>query len=1116
MLCRIGEARVPGPDLESSWALGICNPSGLYGKQAILTQIRADVLAVSETHLSKTGERQFAGSLRALRSPFRHLLTGAPMAPRCVDSEAGQYAGVAFTSAVPCRVPAVPWPPDLYETGRLQFGSFHTCASWVTGAVVYGYPEGKVHPNAKARTAAILDFAFDQLQHRPGPRFLCGDWNYTFDCLDLVPRLREAGWIEVQDLSAVRSGSSIAMTCKGVSRKDFMFLSPELALSFVGLSVCQTTFADHAVLVAEFAGGTKHLERFLWPCPRPVQWGRVPDLPSAVSFAAPHDPTAQYASLWKSKEALAEAALVDDWVPNMKGRGQQTRPKKQVFTQPPLKSGRLHEVQPGFFGYSAIHAKQFRQVRRLQNFCRWAENKLAVGTANVEHGIALWTSILRAPGFSPSFQEWWPQRRYVCPLDPVQVPQFCPSAVVAKQIFEAVLAEVRLLEQRLARAKAAHRRYQHDNDRLLVFRDVARPFAAPVESLLHDVQAVVREVDHNECAVVLDAPHPVDAQWPVWVSGCPYDVIHADHDKIWLTDVEGIEPEAKVAQRQELGDLQEVFNAFHCQWKERWCRHDQLPFSHWDAVIGFARQVIRPIPAPHLVVTPELIMAETSKKKKRTASGLDGVSRDDLVQADANVLQSLANMYQRAETDGCWPTQVLAGKVQSLAKTADASTVAQFRPITVLGLPYRIWSSLQSRHLLHWADTWSDNGVYGNRRGRQASDLWHFLLQQIEHAHATEQPLCGISADLEKCFNCIPRFPALCIAILAGVPDAVTTAWAGALAQMCRHFKVRDSYSQGFLTSTGLAEGCGLSVFGMLLIDHLFACWMRVQAPAISTLSYVDDWQCFTWNPDLALKQLDLVVTFAGMLDLTVDKKKTFGWATCATTRSHMRAQGLTVRHQARELGGHFGVSKQHTNRTVKQRIADLDDFWPKLTSSKARHHAKVFMLKAVAWPRGLHAIPSAPLGASVWTQLRRSAVKALGWKKPGVNSFLLLGLLEVDVDPQLVALFWTCRAVRCHYAPDFGSSLLYPLAVGVLDLPPVAPASIWLGFNRLDFRFALQVELLTASASSVSMKRILLRLTSDYAGCGNNWWLVKLRIVLILRAFTWSTLLRPEADCGV
>ena len=347
------------------------------------------------------------------------------------------------------------------------------------------------------------------------------------------------------------------------------------------------------------------------------------------------------------------------------------------------------------------------------------------------------------------------------------------------------------------------------------------------------------------------------------------------------------------------------------------------------------------------------------------------------------------------------------------------------------------------RYLLQFAESWVDESVYGNRKGRQASDLWTSLLQQIEQAYATGLPLAGISADLEKCFNCIPRFPALCLAVLVGTPPEVTTAWSGALSSMCRHFKVRDSYSAGFLTSTGLAEGCGLSVYGMLLVDHLFACWLRFQTPTVQCLTYVDDWQTMTRDPSFAVRQLDLVEQFAGMVDLTVDRKKTFGWATCPTLRAQMRSAGIRVLHHARELGGHFGVSRQYTNRTVTQRIADLEDFWGKLRASRVRHQAKVFMLRAVAWPRGLHAIASAPVGDQVWLDLRRQAVKALGWKKPGVNPQVLLSLVECAVDPQFVALLWTLRSARVHCPLDFWTVSVAPLAHGDLDLPPNSLAAI-------------------------------------------------------------------------
>lgn len=127
----------------------------------------------------------------------------------------------------------------------------------------------------------------------------------------------------------------------------------------------------------------------------------------------------------------------------------------------------------------------------------------------------------------------------------------------------------------------------------------------------------------------------------------------------------------------------------------------------------------------------------------------------------------------------------------------------------------------------------------------------------------------------------------------------------------------------------------------------------------------------------------------------------------------------------------------ENTNHTVTQRMSELDDLWTKLKASRARHHAKVHVLRAVAWPRGLHAIASAPVGDSVWLELRRKATGALGCHKPGVNGNLLLGLVEALVDPQLVGLLWTCRSVRAQCTVDFWDTAVALVSLGELDLPP-------------------------------------------------------------------------------
>lgn len=342
----------PSDNDDQSWRLGVCNPSGLSGKFQIIGSLHANIVAVSETHLTKGSKSALQGSLKTMRSPYKHLITGAPLAPRSTASEAGAWSGVAFLTTCPSRTIGVPWPLDAYESGRIQFMTACIDHGWVTGAVVYGYPTGKTHHDALPRTEALLDFASDHILTLPGDRFLAGDWNYEPHELQVTKKLADSGWIEVQTLHCIRTGMSPVPTCKGRTQKDFCWLSPELAMKFLDVKVCNESFADHALLVSRFRLQNGPSVRYLWPCPQPVDWTNVDDLAQPLVFAPPADPTVQFAQLWKQREALAQQRLATDWHSSMNGRGQQTRPKRTVVPCSPLRSSRSHEVQPAFHGFS--------------------------------------------------------------------------------------------------------------------------------------------------------------------------------------------------------------------------------------------------------------------------------------------------------------------------------------------------------------------------------------------------------------------------------------------------------------------------------------------------------------------------------------------------------------------------------------------------------------------------------------------------------------------------------------------------------------------------------------------------------------------------------------------
>ena len=231
----------------------------------------------------------------------------------------------------------------------------------------------------------------------------------------------------------------------------------------------------------------------------------------------------------------------------------------------------------------------------------------------------------------------------------------------------------------------------------------------------------------------------------------------------------------------------------------------------------------------------------------------------------------------------------------------------------------------------------------------------------------------------------------------------------------------------------------------MLLLDDLMHRYLAFQFPSLRTLSFVDNWDLVTWDRSITVRQLDALLDFASLSDLTIDRKKTFAWSTCAEVRSELRQAGIPVQSFAKDLGAHVAFTRQHTNKTVTDRLDSLAPLWTQLKASKASYKLKLKALRAVAWPRGLFAISSASVSNATWWTQRRKATQALNFDKAGVNPLLLLGLVESAVDPELVALLSTVRDTRVDCPVDFWSAELYPQAVGVLSSPISSPCAVLL-----------------------------------------------------------------------
>ena len=134
-----------------------------------------------------------------------------------------------------------------------------------------------------------------------------------------------------------------------------------------------------------------------------------------------------------------------------------------------------HTGAPLFFGGSLHYARWFRQSRRLQAYTQ-------IVRKNSCNKVSVWSAIVNASGFAPSFVEWWEARHVHCVGAVDQVPTQAPSLEIAQGIFLAFKAEVRHLEYVLSQQRFQQAKQRRKQTARLVFRDIARDQPLPAQN----------------------------------------------------------------------------------------------------------------------------------------------------------------------------------------------------------------------------------------------------------------------------------------------------------------------------------------------------------------------------------------------------------------------------------------------------------------------------------------------------------------------------------------------------------------------------------------------------------------------------------------------------------
>ena len=261
--------------------------------------------------------------------------------------------------------------------------------------------------------------------------------------------------------------------------------------------------------------------------------------------------------------------------------------------------------------------------------------------------------------------------------------------------------------------------------------------------------------------------------------------------------------------------------------------------------------------------------------KPNHARGPDGVTQADLLALPSNLVARLLDLYRLAEQTGRWPQQLLVGIVTSLAKTESATEVKHFRPITVVALAYRVWSSIRTKKVLKHLAAVAPAALSGALPGKSASKhLGGSLSSKLNTHWSLMSPFPGFLwiwlKPLMLCLGIVFAF-----GLRAGIPLAVVRGWAGAVVACTRRFKVRHSVGPALIAVTGFPEGDPLSVVAMCLVDLALHWSVTSKVPGSCVSTYMDHWKATSSSSETTLAALDATVQFTAAWDIAIDPSKT-------------------------------------------------------------------------------------------------------------------------------------------------------------------------------------------------------------------------------------------------
>ncbi|KAI8491212.1 hypothetical protein Bbelb_308450 [Branchiostoma belcheri] len=253
---------------------------------------------------------------------------------------------------------------------------------------------------------------------------------------------------------------------------------------------------------------------------------------------------------------------------------------------------------------------------------------------------------------------------------------------------------------------------------------------------------------------------------------------------------------------------------------QRWVEHFQETLNQPtpDTLYDFGTEET----AEQLDVCEEPVRKEETEEaikamKSNKAAGLDEISAEMLKHGGDCTVEMLTRLMNRCWQEGQVPRDWQEGVIVKLPKKGDLSNCNNWRGITLLSIPGKVFCAVLLRRLKKAVDCLLREEQAGFRSNRSCTEQIFTLRNIIEQCLEHQTPLALNFIDFKKAFDSIHRETLWNIALSYGIPARFVRIFKSLYENSRCCVRTEGGTTDFFNIITGVRQGCILSPFLFLI-----------------------------------------------------------------------------------------------------------------------------------------------------------------------------------------------------------------------------------------------------------------------------------------------------------